>query len=538
MVSHPALLRQFFVMWQLSYFLSLVSCKYVVEDNLWKPSHIPISYDEYDDPTDEEISRAVSYDYEYWGDRLYEDKSLRMIAFGGSNTAQHGKSYADVLNDYLQAHHEKNSYCINAGIPGSSACVAVDSRLHIFDEIPRDFWPNVVILEFSINCDNRGRQVQDPVGCLDKLINSIREKYRFQSLDEPYFMSLELFRIDPWIFKPFPGKENVMTRVDTFGAADVDADNLKMDRGCPCCKFLTSVSRFYGIPYVSNADALFPAFTRFYLNNTATDWTQTVLRWKYFLDGGHLNHLGGFFVSFKLILPYIFRKIERAEIRAEHNPLSHSFVKRRYNLYDYDLRLYESNYYANGVLLEWSIWGSQLNLTNVLPASISAHIATQTVKKDINFLQYSSSPKDSWKIVSTKEHIGKPDLLHNCYGGKQVGSKALFHFHAPEECGKKFTCKVYMDYIHSWNMKHFGDTKCSLFSIYSSSHATTPIGHDLDIIGHLGGEGKTMQTTVPLSHMVTDQNIVGGSYLLQCQVMVEKRVSCIPRVQIRYNYSM
>ena len=116
--------------------------------------------------------------------------------------------------------------------------------------------------------------------------------------------------------------------------------------------------------------------------------------------------------------------------------------------------------------------------------------------------------------------------------------KALFHFHAPEECGKKFTCKVYMDYIHSWNMKHFGDTKCSLFSIDSSSHATTPIGHDLDIIGHLGGEGKTMQTTVPLSHMVTDQNIVGGSYLLQCQVMVEKRVSCIPRVQIRYNYSM
>ena len=490
--------------------------EFTIDDSLWD-NH------DYDDPTEEEISRAVNYDYEYWGTRLIHEDSLRIICFGGSNTAII-KSYSNILSRYLLVNHTKDSYAINAGIAGAGACEANSMNLYLFDEIPRQFWPNVVILEFSLNC---GMVLAIP--CLDTLVNSIRTKYRSHRLPDPYFINLELFRQGQWT--ETYSKETVEDRLKEFGGSDIKDE--RFNRGCNCCIFNMQVSRFYGIPYISNTDALIPAFTRHHFNES--DWKNP---WKFYEDYAHLSAYGFEFVAFKLLLPFIFRAIDRAKQRAS----APSRVDHPYTLYDHDVRMHPPSAYSSGVLREWTLWGSKVNLTQALPASITAlmtaaphhhHGEAGDGGGGGTFLKYSSLPKESWKVTSTK-FKDPTDEGHNCYGGTQKDSLGLFHFVVPAECGHNKNCKLYMYYVHSWNVTHFGDTACSLYTIDPKSHSKTQEGSELLIIGHLDGSSE-FKNTLPVMHQVLENNIVGGNYMLQCSVRIQDRLSCISSIFVYYS---
>ena len=63
--------------------------------------------------------------------------------------------------------------------------------------------------------------------------------------------------------------------------------------------FHLNVGRFYKIPYLSITDAIYPAFTRHYIQQVMSD------RWKYSQFGCHLTEIGWKYVTIKITVPFL-----------------------------------------------------------------------------------------------------------------------------------------------------------------------------------------------------------------------------------------
>lgn len=83
-----------------------------------------------EDPTESEMARFVSHPaIESWGEHVREQKSIRVLCLGGSNTyLQHGKhKYPEVLNAFIERAAPGGSYALNEGKPGLDICIHTDT---------------------------------------------------------------------------------------------------------------------------------------------------------------------------------------------------------------------------------------------------------------------------------------------------------------------------------------------------------------------------------------------------------------------------
>lgn len=124
-----------------------------------------------DDPTAEEVSRAIAIRPPGpWGRRLRHEKCVRLLAIGGSNTYNdwQNQGYVTLLERYLQANVSSDSYIINEGKAGKGPAEFV-GKSYKFEKLETSRWPNVVLLEFSVNTNG-----DDWVGAetLDKLVRT------------------------------------------------------------------------------------------------------------------------------------------------------------------------------------------------------------------------------------------------------------------------------------------------------------------------------------------------------------------------------
>ena len=75
------------------------------------------------------------------------------------------------------------------------------------DYIPKK-WPNLVIFDFSINCESSWTCAKDT----DRLIYIINHKYSKKHLDYPAYMFIDLFSIG-WFLQPFPNSNTTEGRL-------------------------------------------------------------------------------------------------------------------------------------------------------------------------------------------------------------------------------------------------------------------------------------------------------------------------------------
>lgn len=182
-----------------------------------------------------------------------------------------------------------------------------------FEKLSPEHWPNVVILEFTVNC-----QVSwDCVRALDKLIHIIEQKYHGENLAAPAFIILELLRVT------VPQPDAAMSAEDRVRALSAHADERNgeydsdFNRGTHGGFMQNAISRFYGHAFISNADVLYPAYTRQLLDSNCT----TQFPYLHPYPNLHATELGHRLLAKSLIFPFLVSQMETLYPTELSNPL-------------------------------------------------------------------------------------------------------------------------------------------------------------------------------------------------------------------------
>lgn len=450
----------------------------------------------------------------FWGNRIRERKSVRIVLFGGSNTANRPDwTYANRLKHTITARAaagklDATSYVENEGYSGHTPLAMIHKRFAFQDKYPKDLWPNIVSLEFSVNNGFPTR--------MDQLIHVMNHLYSSRGLKKPSFMILDFFYSGQFYengehYKPtqsaYPGDGyfslpfvSIDDEVKKFRPPVDDKQqyiNSKgFNRGNRIGDQIASVARFYGIPMLSLVDATFPAFTRYFINSVSSPgsenhWNQ---RFPFSLDGVHMSSLGCSFFVNEVLLPFLDAELAKP---------SSSDVDRDW-IFDYDIRMFPAQVYATpGTIATYSSWGSGDN-----------HLESIVMRTD------------GWEFVSTRHH--EDDHGHICYGSNTQASDdtpARFMLsYSASTCKPTSTCGLEIGYVHSWDASYIGDTVCNVFPNLLDQHRSTYIANYNNPLLPDGGyriSGNTVHgvpvtdTTVHIHHLT--QKLVNGTYLLECR---------------------
>lgn len=254
----------------------------------------------YYDPTLDELEMGYTLRAsKYWGIQMRKEKCLRIAFSGGSQTANietytfEGVKVDGYIEAFKKALHrqyprswDKEKFKLYMeGVSGHGPSI---SRLSFFDE-PSSEWPNVVSLEYALNCEASS---WDCVIGADNLINRINEQYHRANLTKPAYFFLEFFRTgyfygDGWFYSDQKGLEfdpkvvNITATHET--SVEVSLSEIKdlaphstkgfgkFGRGGIGGMYFLEMARFYGYPFISVKDALFPSFVRFYSTHLRED---------------------------------------------------------------------------------------------------------------------------------------------------------------------------------------------------------------------------------------------------------------------------
>ena len=572
MIRESNIARLLFSYWN---YIAL-SCLLPVYGNYWsnfQSTELDLKELPFDVPDEYELERGFLLPApNWWGDSLRKDRSVRILLLGGSNTEHaSGKGFGDYLADEMETRirsgdWNKNSYIINEGIAGAGP----EASLHkwfSFQEKEAALWPNIVILEYSVN----ERAGWEAARLLDRLIHVLSGLWATKGLKRPSYLLLDLFSVGA--FYSLKGGFDMTARCyprETDGApywssavtgnvADEVAklnpplkskhpieDSFGFSRGAEVGNYYAAVARFYGIPMISLADALYPSFSRFFVKTTKGRKVHINQKWPFNGDGIHLSTLGEVLLVRKFLVPFLQEQLSL--------PMS-PFSGMRDSIYDYDIRMFPAiNYVTAETIAYFNSWGTAGKKKNTLKQVV---VTSPTVSSS------SSAPSTSmsgWRFLSIRNH--EADGAHVCYGsndpvspiadassvvgedgvaggGKQSGlgaavepqpgpEPALFklQFHA-SYCSPSAPCSLQLSYVHSWNTSYVGDMLCNLYRLADST------GRDLasfDASSSLmpnGGfrirgdrvRGELIHDTTVHSHRIARNITEPGFHLLRCDKM-------------------
>lgn len=432
-----------------------------------------------------------------------------------------------------------------------------------FEDWEDSKWPNLVILEFAINCPPEWKCPEQ----LDVLIHILKQKWLQRDMEPPAFMFLELFTVG-WLLEPFAGSDTVSGRISHLNNFD-----RAFNRAGTLAPYIEALGKFYGFPVLSNIDVSWPAFTRHFVQSELSDM------WPYTVDGTHLSDKGHKFVTEFILVPFLTRQMSSS---------LPSFDDHLPTMYDHDLRMFPDDKYRLKVLSKWTSWGYGRNSLQGIAVS---------------------TPDHAWAFTHVRHH----EHGHNCFGSTASDHEAtaVLSFESPKECGEALathshdssaaaggdgvapdndsskgdggggidgrrtlaastgvgtqrpstkanavtvqrmrdeqmnsydpsatddtSCSLKLVYVHSWNRSYVGNLRCALYSLSSSqfesgssSHVKVKVTEKL-VNGNFFGGRPVRDTTV--KPVVVTAALGAGPHVLEC-AKVDARFSCIAGLAI------
>jgi hypothetical protein len=346
----------------------------------------------------------------------------------------------------------------------------------------------VIFLEYATNCFPHWTCARGH----DQLIHYIMEKWSQRLLPPPAFIMIEMFRIDHYQTTHNENIKTVEEKIKSLSIKTVEDINYRLSNGG---MFMSAVARFYGIPYISLTDALYPAMTRHFLNNFEVPHTGQPQPFPYYYEVGHINARGHYFLAESLILPLLLSELNR-EIKPGSRLCKHMY------LFDHDIRIFPADAYKTKVVVGlWKSWGSA-----------------------INTLSQISSSHPQWQYESIRGH--KEHGLHVCLESSVAGATVDFALNfTAGSCAKG--CNIAVTTLGSWNTSYVGHTACQLLELTPTGD-TLLMGAELLIDGNTDGNGLTLKATTVHSHEIDSQSFLKtGEHILRCRNIDENKVSCI-----------
>ena len=458
-------------------------------------------------PTADETSRAVAFKPPAsWGIHLREQKNIRLLTLGGSNTAGNlfGQSagFVPYLTEYLKTNVSEHSYIINEGRSGCTPDCFY-GKVFDFESMPVKRWPNVVLLEF---CANLNEPDWYPAREMDTLVRSLNYKWQSRDLPLPEYVILELNAF--WYIFPsgsgsgFKMENPEMTKGVLNHLGDALSSGGKdhppgFNRGCQSCAAIEQFARFHAYPLISWQDAAFPAFLR-YLTSERYNSSVKYLDWPYMWDPAHLSLLGWSFFIQNVIGPFFVEQMQ-PRVGGEVQPASiYSHV------YPFDLHMFNPSPIPSELAVWSTSWGS--------PKRIKSNTLKGIIHRPANHTRHQHT-QAGWMMQTAPHRLARfpHDVGHVCYGSSSASDTATFFLRAPDAC--KQDCTLVVSTLHSWNASYIGNLKCSLWTTDPADDRQVA---NITIVGHLSEDGKNMVSTVPVRSVVASA-LTAGNHRLTCE---------------------
>ena len=392
----------------------------------------------YNEPTPEEIAKGfVVKPWASWGQQARQQNSLRILCIGGSNTAHDykGLGYVNLLNSFVKSnlsddeYFREHSYAWNRGVSGLSI-LEFTGRLYNF-ELNNSFteWPNVVILDGSVNMPgNLSRVVQG----LELLMRSIVFKYNLRGFPPPDIMFYNMPHLRPLYSLGHIGDRSTRKKI----VASYRAREGLFEPDTLIKRFAT----FYHFPIISWGEAAYDAAMRHFTE------VGSMKNWHFSEDGVHMAPSGGTQFGMHSLLAPFFRGVMKTRKEGELKDAISQWPRM---------------YPASPALIEVLSFTSYSYSVNIFELTDAIH----------------NLEESQWKKI----HITHADY---CFGSTERKSMGELRFTAPSIC-KTLDCRVKVQYLHSWNTSYIGDAVCNL------SHGGSHLGN-VTIIGHDESNGATI----------------------------------------------
>ena len=455
------------------------------------------------DPTASESSLYLAINPKpSWGNQMRQQKSIRILLLGGSNSIGcccSSTPFSKVVDSNI-SHEYSNSYLLNGAISGSRPYMFI-GQTYEFETWPIARWPNILLLEISLNSDIGWSSALE----IDNLIFQLLEKWELVGLPPPDIVFLELFGTH--LYDKLSGmtdnKENRTNLLNSYESSPSSGaiDKLSVNMN-PRQVYIDAVARYYSYPVLSVRNSWWPAFTRFFIKNSYSK------RWPYLYDNAHATCIGHEYIGNKVILHFLreqMRKKEKSE--EEDDPETLNSYSKSNNT---EVRMFPKSLYSK-VLKIWPVWGVRSNN--------NSHISQ--FRKIVE-------PTKGWDFTYLDNGHHKVHSGHDCYGSRgdnKLAAAAFFVIDVPATCER---CKIQISYLRSWNESYIGDVLCNLYSAEQNSH---PISN-LTILGNTY-RGVAMKATLP-GETAFPSPVSGGSYKVKCSKL-DKKFACICRFAIYSN---
>ena len=159
-------------------------------------------------PTTEEIARALLFQTPSlgWGYQARQERDLRVIIIGGSNSG--GFCYSNYMADVFRNSTWHPTFSATVLINAISGCIPQQyiGMKYDFEDNPVSQWPNVFLLEFSVNYITPGTVSMD----IDGVIQTVRYRYRQKGISPPDFVFLELFSVQRYLIRMGRDRKSVV----------------------------------------------------------------------------------------------------------------------------------------------------------------------------------------------------------------------------------------------------------------------------------------------------------------------------------------
>jgi len=455
------------------------------------------------DPTLSELSRyqTVINPSLSWGTQCRREQSIRILLLGGSITSgcccpkYPYPSFSSLLEEYVVSNY-KNSYVLNKAIAGVRPFMYLGDSYE-FEVQPKSKWPNLIIIEMSLNSDISWSTAQQ----LDNLLFSYDEKWSANGLPRPDVLFLDLFTVVPIIssFKGDNTKENRIQHLNSFDPTNLEAFN----RGSGSQIYINALARYYSYPVLSNTDMLWPAFCRHFIENPVVSLRDPNINrtnlWPYTFDGIHPTCLGHEFIANHVLIRFLKDQMNRPNT---------SFALSEAEEYQHrNIRMFPRSTYVT-LIRKWNLWGRRKSTFDDFKVILGSGQGW-----DLTFL-------DNGRHAL---HDG-----HDCYGSRGLNHfKAVFKIDLPNQCEE---CKIGISYLHSWNRSYVGDVSCSLQSgMHNNSLRTRSVIETVKINGSIY-KGVDVRASYPQETRFTTA-LSSGKYIVKC-TKLDSKFACFSQVAV------
>mmetsp|Transcript_12055 Transcript_12055/g.18035 ORF Transcript_12055/g.18035 Transcript_12055/m.18035 type:complete len:491 (-) Transcript_12055:107-1579(-) len=469
-----------------------------------------ITSSEYFDPTYMERNRFMAlHPSNEWGQQIRLQRNVRILMIGGSNSEGTGcedNNFVKVLRNRLESMDDR-SYIINVSQGGVDISFFI-GETYIFEteSWASDRWPNVIIIESAINSEGSWITAQ----YIDNMLFNIFEKYHAKSLPRPDVVFLELFNVF-WIVKSFEKNDTKVERIRHLSSFTAVPEQAEMfNRGCRAGPYINALARFYSYPVLSAVDTLWPAFTRFFIQNKVISYdlpheenNGELTVWPYTSEGVHLSCKGHEFVGNDILIRFFVDQLRPRS--SDHPNMNSTDAEHPEN----EIRMFSPSTYQT-LINRWSTWGINQN-------QLSA-ITEHTVGWNLTFLDHGNH----------RFHDG-----HDCYGARgTTNSKAIFKIPTPRYCQ---TCKIGISYLHSWNRSYIGNVSCSLYTLPHRNNRHIPssksiIANETILINSSIHNGQAVKITAPMETKF-ETPLRRGMYRVECSKLDDK-FACFATINV------